>query len=118
MRTLLIILLLVGVSTGGVRSTPASSPISTVLGPEIVLHLKSTLISGNAVKIGYEIPYDGYIEFVLFNGKGEKIWYSSSVREKGEHFQAVKRNPLEANATYSFEFWYKGKKYSGSFNNS
>ena len=86
--------------------------------PEVVLHLRETLISGNAVKIGYEIPFDGYIEFYLFSKEGERIWYSSYVKEKGSHYLALSRTKMESGTLYLFDFWYKGKKYSGSFTNS
>jgi hypothetical protein len=83
--------------------------------PEIVLHLKAPQVTATNVKLGYEIPYPGYIEFHLFDGKGEKIWADYGVREKGEHYQSLKRDKLEAGTKYQFEFWYKGKPYPGSF---
>ena len=86
--------------------------------PEIILNLKPPLVSGNTVKLGYEIPYPGYIEFHLFGPDGTKIWQNFGVRDKGEHYQAIKRSPLEAGATYTYEFWYKGKPYSGTFTNN
>lgn len=105
-------LALFGFSPVEKAATPAGN------GPEIVLHLTSTLVSGNSIKIGYKIPYDGYIEFDLFDPSGERVWYTSYVREKGEYFLALRRDKLESNAVYSFNFWYKGKKYPGTFNNS
>lgn len=98
---------------------PGSTQVemSTVVAPEIILSLKPPLVQGNSVKLGYEIPYPGYIEFHLFDPEGKKIWQNFGVQEKGEHYQAVKRAPLEAGATYTFEFWYKGKPYKGSFTN-
>ena len=103
-------------------SAPAPIPYAEV-GPklvetDIVLHLKSPLISGNSVKLGYEIPYPGYIEFHLFGPDGEKIWQSFGVRDKGEHYQAIRRDKLETGATYKFEFRYKGKPYPGKFTNN
>lgn len=86
--------------------------------PEIALNLKPPLISGNSVKLGYEIPYPGYIEFHLFGPDGTKIWQNFGVREKGEHAQAIRRDKLEPGATYTFEFRYKGKPYPGKFTNN
>lgn len=86
-------------------------------GPEIVLNLKTPLVSGNSVKLGYQIPYPGYIEFHLFGPDGTKIWQNFGVQEKGEHYQAIRRDKLEAGATYTYEFWYKGKPYPGKFTN-
>ncbi len=86
--------------------------------PEVVFHLRETLISGNSIKIGYEIPYDGYIEFYLFDKNGERIWYTSYVKEKGNHYLALNRTKMGSDEIYLFDFWYKGKKYSGSFRNS
>lgn len=91
--------------------------VKHVLGPEITLHFTSTLVSGNSVKIGYKIPYDGYIEFDLYDPEGERIWYTSYVREKGEYFLALRKDKLESGATYTFDFWYKGQKYPGTFSN-
>lgn len=102
------------------QATPIGAPVaelSPVVAPEIILHLKPPLVQGNSVKLGYEIPYPGYIEFHLFNSEGQKIWQNFGVQEKGEHYQAIKRSPLEDGATYTYEFWYKGKPYQGSFTN-
>ena len=97
----------------------ASAPaeLSAVVAPEIILNLKPPLVQGNSVKLGYEIPYPGYIEFHLFGPDGQKIWQNFGVQEKGEHYQAIKRSPLEDGVTYTYEFWYKGKPYKGSFKN-
>jgi len=97
---------------------PQQAELGTVMSePDIVLSLKPPLVSGNAVKLGYQIPYPGYIEFHLFGPDGTKIWQNFTVREKGEYYQSVKRSPLEAGATYRYEFWYKGKPYEGTFTN-
>ncbi len=88
------------------------------LGPPIVLHIQQSLISGNSVKIGFEIPYDGYIEFDLYDQKGNKVWFTSYVREKGTHYQALRKDKLEENVEYSFDFRYKGETYSGKFLNN
>lgn len=88
------------------------------LGPPVVLHIQQELTSGNSIKIGYQIPYDGYIEFDLFNPEGERIWYTAYVREKGDHYQALRKDKLEANETYTYDFRYKGKTYSGKFTNN
>lgn len=87
-------------------------------GPEVVLHLKSTLISGNTVKIGYEIPYPGYIEFLLFDKEGKMLWYNAYVKDKGDHFLAFKREKLESGISYTFTLRYKGKDYPGTFVNN
>ena len=99
--------------------TPATEAgVVEAVGPEIVLNLKPPLISGNSIKLGYEIPYPGYIEFHLFNPDGEKIWQSFGVKPKGEHYQALRRDKMEPGATYTFEFRYKGKPYPGKFTNN
>lgn len=83
--------------------------------PEIALHLQQPLISGNSVKLGYEIPYAGYIEFHLFDAAGTKIWVDYGVREKGVHYQALRKDKLQTGQVYNFQFWYKGKPYEGNF---
>ena len=83
---------------------------------DATLHLKSPLVVGSSVKLGYEIAYPGYIEFYLFGPDGQKIWQNFGVQEKGEHYQSLKRSKLKEGATYSYEFWYKGKAYPGKFN--
>ncbi len=83
--------------------------------PEIVLNLKPPLVLGNYVKLGYEITYPGYIEFYLFGPDKQKIWQNFGVQTKGDHYQSIRRDPLESGAVYTFEFWYKGKPYRGSF---
>ena len=85
--------------------------------PEISLNLKTPLVEGSTVKLGYEIPYPGYIEFHLFDAEGKKLWANYGVQDKGEHFQSVRRDKLEDGVTYRFEFWYKGKPYPGKFTN-
>ena len=97
-----------------VSDAPAP-PVSAQSSPEIVLHLKQPLVSGNSVKLGYEIPYPGYIEFYLFMDNGEKIWQNFGVKDKGEHYQAIRLDKLESGNTYLYEFWYKGKPYKGRF---
>jgi hypothetical protein len=112
-------LLSFNVGVHGTKAMPAGadSPAFSETAPEIVLHMKSPLVSGNSVKLGYEIPYPGYIEFHLFKADGEKIWQNFGVREKGEHYQAVRRDKLNSGETYHYEFWYKGKPYKGKFSN-
>ncbi len=83
--------------------------------PEIALHLGTPLVSGNSVKLGYQIPYPGYIEFHLFDASGTQIWVDYGVREKGDNFQVLRKDKLTAGATYKFQFWYKGKPYEGKF---
>jgi hypothetical protein len=83
--------------------------------PEIALHLETPLVSGNSVKLGYEIPYPGYIEFHLFDAAGTQIWVDYGVREKGKNYQALRKDKLTAGQTYNFQFWYKGKPYEGKF---
>lgn len=83
--------------------------------PEITLHLQSPLVSGNSVKLGYQIPYDGYIEFHLFDASGAKIWVDYGVQEKGDHYQALRKDKLKEGETYNYQFWYKGKPYEGKF---
>lgn len=83
--------------------------------PEIALSLKQPLISGNSVKLGYAIPYAGYIEFHLFDAAGAQIWVDYGVQEKGEHYQALRVDKLVQGQNYNFEFWYKGKPYPGKF---
>lgn len=83
--------------------------------PEIALSLQPPLISGESIKIGYKIPYPGYIEFFLYDSKGEQIWLNTYVRERGEHVQAINRTKLEKGGDYTFAIWYKGKKYTGKF---
>ena len=104
------------------NSVPATPAVEGVrmenTGPEIVLNLKEPLISGASIKLGYEIPYPGYIEFHLFDPEGNKIWQNFGVKAKGEHYQALNREKMEPGATYTYEFWYKGKPYPGKFTNN
>lgn len=83
--------------------------------PEIALHLKQPSVSGNSVKLEYEIPYAGYIEFHLFDAAGTKIWTDYYVRDRGTHAQALRVDKLTKGQTYKYEFWYKGKPYPGKF---
>lgn len=91
--------------------------IDVINSVDVVMNLKTPLVKGDLIQIPYEIPYPGYIEFFLYDPAGERIWIDSKVREKGEHVQAFKRGPLKSGETYTFDFWYKGKKYSGKFTN-
>lgn len=86
--------------------------------PEIKLNIKTTLVSGNAVKVGYEIPYEGYLEFHLLDKEGKEIWVNYWVAEKGEHFLPFSRKPLKEGETYDFVFHYKGQEFKGKFTNS
>lgn len=88
------------------------------LGPPISMSISPPMVSGEYVKIPYTIPYDGYIIFDLFSPEGEKIWNATAVRLKGTYVQSIKRTPLKPGSQYNFEFWYKGKKYSGKFTNA
>ena len=105
------------------NGVPASEPAldtpyfsyQTSSSEEVVLHLKPTLVSGTTVSIGYEITYPGYIEFHLYNPEGEKIWITSAIKEKGEHIQSLRRDKLSSGEIYTFEFFYKGQRFPGSF---
>lgn len=83
--------------------------------PEIVLHLLPPMVSATSIKLPYKIPYPGYIEFYLFDTEKKKIWQDFGVKEKGEHAQSLKAEKFEKGKTYFYEFWYKGKPYSGKF---
>lgn len=102
----------------GIEDVSSSLKNEFVAPPEVVLNLKSTLISGNTIKIGYEIPYPGYIEFLLYNGDGKMLWYNAYVKDKGDHFLAFKREKLELGTSYQFTIRYKGKDYPGTFINN
>ena len=84
--------------------------------PPIALSLKPPLMEGSSVKLVYEIPYAGYIEFHLYDASGAKIWVDYGVMEKGEHAQSLRKDKLTPGMVYSYEFWYKGKPYPGKFN--
>ncbi|MEM0997803.1 MAG: hypothetical protein AAGN35_12005 [Bacteroidota bacterium] len=101
--------------TAGLNEVTPQDPSAASTTVDIVLHMKQPLISGNSVKLGYEIPYPGYIEFYLFMADGQKIWQNFGVKEKGEHYQAIRLDKLESGTTYLYEFWYKGKRYKGRF---
>ncbi len=105
--------------TGSAEAIVADAAVEMEMsGPDIVLSLKPPLISGNSIKLGYVIPYPGYIEFHLFNSEGEKIWQNFGVKDKGEHYQALRRDKMDPGATYTYQFWYKGKPYPGKFTNN
>ena len=82
---------------------------------DVVLTMKGTVQNSNTVAVSYSIPYPGYVEFVLFNSEGKKIWYGAGVKERGDHSQKLKRDKMEAGTTYSYQLKYKGKTYSGTF---
>ena len=82
--------------------------------PEIILTIMSTTENSNTVKIGYSIPYPGYVEFSLFDDTDQKIWYTAKVRDRGEWSISLKREKLDS-GTYKYEFNYKGKIVSGQF---
>lgn len=101
------------------KAVPDASPSPlNAPAPDVVLNLGTTLISGNTVKIGYQIPYPGYIEFLLLEKGGKMIWYNAYVKDKGEHFLAFKREKLELGVSYNFTIRYKGKDYPGTFLNN
>ena len=79
------------------------------------LELKRTELVGASVVIEYEIPYSGMVEIRLYDKQGNKVWQNFGVREKGEHYQALRVDKLEPGVQYQFEFWYKGKPYKGKF---
>ena len=85
---------------------------------EIVLSIQPPLVNGGSVKLGYKIPYPGYVEFRLYGPNDQKIWRNSYVRDKGLHYQTLNGSKLESGVTYKYEFYYKGKAYPGKFTNS
>lgn len=116
MTLLLSILLSMSLLTGAPATGGGNEQYGISKGsPEIALHLDQPLVSGNSVKLGYEIPYPGYIEFHLYDAAGTKVWVDYGVREKGKHVQALNRTKLQGGQTYSYQFWYKGKPYEGKF---
>lgn len=115
MHLILFILFSLSIQANDVPNLPAPLPGISQGSPEIVLNMKPPMVTAAGVKLGYEIPYPGYIEFHLFDENHEKIWAAYGVREKGEHYQALRRDKLKEGSTYHFEFWYKGKPYPGKF---
>jgi hypothetical protein len=91
----------------GFRSTKESQSIA--------LSLKPPLTSGNSIKLGYEIPYSGYVEFYLYDVTGTKIWADYAVQDKGLHYQSLRMDKLKSGQQYLYEFWYKGIPYPGKF---
>lgn len=83
--------------------------------PSIALSLKLPLTSGSSVKLGYEIPYAGYVEFHLYDATGTKIWADYTVQERGLHYQTLRMDKLKSGQQYLYEFWYKGRPYPGKF---
>lgn len=115
MHLILFILFSFSIQANNVPNLPVQLSGIADGSPEIVLNMKPPIVTGAGVKLGYDIPYPGYIEFHLFNDKDEKIWVDYGVREKGEHYQSLRRDKLTEGTTYHFEFWYKGKPYPGKF---
>lgn len=87
-------------------------------GDAIALSITGTLLNEGSIKIGYKIPYDGYIEFHLYDANDKKVWITSWVKDKGEYYLAINRTKLEAGMEYRFDFIYKGKKFTGKFVNA
>jgi hypothetical protein len=96
-------------------STGSMVAASRAFAPEIALNLLPPMVTAGSVKLQYEIPYPGYIEFYLFDSAQKKIWQDFGVRDKGNHVQSLKAEKFEKGKTYHFEFWYKGKAYPGKF---
>jgi hypothetical protein len=115
MRSMLLFIMLFGStflgSAGGTDVVMARESNT----PEIVLHLRPPMVTGASIKLPYEIPYPGYIEFYLFDSEKKKIWQDFGVKEKGEHAQSLKSDKFDKGKTYFYEFWYKGKPYPGKF---
>ena len=95
------------------HTTPVRAAIHVA--PEVVLHLMPPMITSTSVKLTYEIPYPGYIEFYLFDSEKKKMWQDFGVKDKGTHAQSLKAEKFEKGKTYFYEFWYKGKPYQGKF---
>jgi hypothetical protein len=120
MKVWMVILAMVGI---GSTSVPENHALNVenqffIESNDVVLNLTGNLISGNTVKIGYKIPYPGYVEFFLFDKTGTRLWYNAYVKDKGDHFLAFKNEKLESGITYNFALRYKGKDYPGSFVNN
>ena len=115
MHFILFILFTLNVQANDVPNFVASTVEVSQGSPEIVLNMKPPQVTASGVKLGYDIPYPGYIEFHLYNDAGEKIWADYGVHEKGENYQSLRRDKLKEGIVYRFEFWYKGKPYPGKF---
>jgi hypothetical protein len=115
MNYFLVLLVTWGMSMATPSGEKAPLPELTKGSPPIVLDLKPPMDGGSSIKLGYVIPYPGYIEFHLFDDKDQKIWVDYGVREKGEHYQSLKKEKLTPGLNYRYEFWYKGKPYSAKF---
>jgi hypothetical protein len=115
MRPKLAIVFIITLAAAFLPATVGVQAASSTHAPEIVLHLRPPMVTGAAIKLPYEIPYPGYIEFYLFDSQKKKIWQDFGVKEKGEHAQSLKMDKFEKGKTYHYEFWYKGKPYAGKF---
>lgn len=115
MRLAVAFIIMIGLAFFGGQAEVNAVSAPPAYAPEIALNLLPPMVAGSSIKLPYNIPYPGYIEFFLFDPQKKKIWQDFGVKEKGDHAQSLKIDKFEKGKTYFYEFWYKGKPYSGKF---
>lgn len=71
------------------------------------LNWQGITVDPEFVTLNYEIPYNGVVEFRLFNEKGEKIWQHYYINEFGENKIVLKRSKFKEDETYMCQLNYK-----------
>lgn len=81
---------------------------------EIAINILSSEYSNGALKIVYEIPYDGIVDFKILNQEGLKKFHNQYNAKKGTNKIRIK--PMNASmGNYTFQMYYKGFKVEKSF---
>jgi len=103
-----------GVLGAGVAQAQSSGPVTAHMPLDLTLQLKENVITPDKVIIRYSIPYDGMVEFRLFDAEQELIWRDQYIQLNGENEIRLKQTALPG-GEYAYTITYKGRPTEGNF---
>lgn len=71
------------------------------------IDFKGHTVDSRVVKITYAIPYNGMVEFRIWDHEGEKVWQNQYVNEHGKNIIVLKASKFTPGQTYTYAINYK-----------
>ena len=71
------------------------------------IDFKGHTVDSRRVKITYAIPFNGMVEFQIWDQKGEKVWESQYVNDQGNNSIVLNVSKFTPGKTYTYALHYK-----------
>lgn len=71
------------------------------------IDFKGHTVDSRVVKISYALPYNGMVEFRIWNDHGDKVWQNQYVNDHGKNTIVLKASKFNPGEKYTYAINYK-----------